>query len=130
MKKIELYRNAWPMNSDSPTTVRRGYFLTSVPATSDSGVWSRWLTVICRSAFGRSRCTDRSMPVTIRSASSSFPWMNSQRGLSGTSLRISRMPMPRIAPSPNSSRHPMSSGSTSGLSSGMATSAPKTVPSQ
>ena len=41
-----------------------------------------------------------SMSRTIRSPSSSRPWMNSQRGLSGTFFRTNQMPMPSTAPRP------------------------------
>ena len=44
--------------------------------------------------------TVRSMSRTIRSPSSSRPWMNSQRGLSGTLRRTSRMPTARIGAQP------------------------------
>jgi hypothetical protein len=51
--------------------------------------WTRWPV---------DATTWRSMSVTIRPASSSWPWMNSHRGLSGTCRRTSRMARPRRAP--------------------------------
>ena len=71
-----------------------------------------------------------SMSRTIRSPSSSRPWMNSQRGLSGTLRRTIRMPTARIAPSPKASRQPHSWLITVGSSSGMVSSAPPAAPTQ
>jgi len=69
------------------------------------------------------------LPSTIRSASSSRPWMNSQRGLSGTWRRTIRMPMPSTAPKPKAIRQPTSSGKVE-VSSTSAPSAPSALPSQ
>ena len=48
------------------------------------------------------------MAATIRSASSSRPWMKSQRGLSGTLRRTSMIASPSTAPTPKHSRQPTS----------------------
>ena len=65
------------------------------------------------SGSGRSAPVDsftwRSMSRVTASASSSRPWMNSQRGLSGTCLRTIRMAVPRTKPSPKHTRQ-LSSG--------------------
>ena len=70
------------------------------------------------------------MSRTICSPSSSRPWMNSQRGLSGTWRRTIRMPTARIAPSPKASRQPHSWLTRVGSSSGMVSSAPPAAPTQ
>src|SRR6185437_10516362 len=51
-----------------------------------------------------------SISPTICSASWLCPWMNSQRGLSGTLRRTRRTKIPKSAPMPNARRHPMSAG--------------------
>ena len=50
------------------------------------------------------------MLFTMRSASSSRPWMKSQRGLSGTLRRTSMIDSASTAPSPNVMRQPMFAG--------------------
>ncbi len=80
------------------------------------GIDSRWRTSIVSSTSSRSSpvscSTDSSMPRTIRSASSSRPWMNSQRGLSGTLRRTSMIESASTPPSANVTRQPMSFGNT------------------
>ncbi len=71
-----------------------------------------------------------SMSVTIRSASSSRPWMNSQRGLSGTLRRTSSTPRASTAPSANAARQPISGSITVSSVSGMVSSAPTPAPTQ
>ena len=61
---------------------------------------------LARGARRSPRSTPCSIARTIRSASSSWPWMKSQRGLSGTLRRTKRTPSPRIAPSRNEIRQP------------------------
>ena len=77
-----------------------------------------------------SSSTVRSTSWTIFSASSSRPWMKSQRGLSGTCRRTIRMPTARIAPSPKASRQPHFSSMMVGSSSGMVSSEPAVAPTQ
>ena len=77
-----------------------------------------------------SSATVRSMSRTICSPSSSRPWMNSQRGLSGTLRRTSRMPTARTAPRPKASRQPHAWSMTLGSSSGIVSSAPPAAPTQ
>ena len=72
----------------------------------------RWRILIIRS--GSSSCwpvsasTSRSIWATSVSASWSRPWMNSQRGLSGTCRRTIRMAIPRTAARKNAIRQPTS----------------------
>ena len=61
------------------------------------------------------RATSSSISPTICSASSSRPWMKSQRGLSGTLRRTSRIPTPSTAPIPKASRQPTSVGEDRGV---------------
>ena len=70
------------------------------------------------------------MSVTSSSASSALPWMNIQRGLSGTFLRTIRIPMPSTAPRPKAIRQPTSAAKMSSLSSTIESAAPAAVPSQ
>ena len=70
------------------------------------------------------------MPRTICSASSSRPWMNSQRGLSGTWRRTTRIPTASTAPRPKASRQPQAGSTRSGSSSGMVSSEPPAAPTQ
>ena len=70
------------------------------------------------------------MSRTIFSASSSRPWMNSQRGLSGTLRRTNSTARPMIAPSTNDSRQPRSRGKMLVFSITIASSVPPTPPSQ
>ena len=86
--------------------------------------WTSW------SWWWDSSETVRSMSRTMLSASSSRPWMNSQRGLSGTLRRTIRMPTARIAPRPNASRQPHCWSITVGSSSGIVSSAPPAAPTQ
>ena len=78
------------MNSASPRSARRRVApRRSSRASSRNGIASRWRTVIAVAAAAGapapvSRRTSSSIRATIRSASSSRPWRNSQRGLSGT----------------------------------------------
>ena len=69
------------------------------------------------------------MPRTIRSASSSRPWMNSQRGLSGTLRRTSMIESASTAPSPKVTRQPMFAGKTE-LRKKSAAPAPAAEPTQ
>ena len=126
---------AWPMNSASPRIVRRGYIVTTERTISDSGIVLRWRTVSSSPLVsGRSRpvssSTCRSIPATISSASFSRPWMNSQRGLSGTFLRTNSTPNPMIAPSTKDSRQPRLTGKIAVFSITTASSDPPTPPSQ
>src|SRR5512132_172734 len=82
---------------------------------------SRW--PVCSS-------TCRSTLSTSSSASSLWPWMNSQRGLWGTLRRTSRMPRPRTAPSPKVSRQPRLGANSCLSSSSSDRAAPNMVPSQ
>ena len=83
------------MNSASPRTVRRGYSVTTERTVSENGITRRWRTVISPSGSGSSLpvdALDLSLDfATILSASSSRPWMNSHRGLSGTLRRTIRI---------------------------------------
>ena len=74
--------------------------------------------------------TSSSIPSTSFSASSTRPWMNIQRGLSGTWRRTSRIPTPSTAPSPNASRQPTSAAKMLSLSRMIESAAPAAVPSQ
>ena len=74
--------------------------------------------------------TSSSIRLTIRSASSSRPWRNSQRGLSGTWRRTSRMPRPRIAPVAKASRQPRSAWKIAVSSSSIAARPPIAAPTQ
>ena len=77
-----------------------------------------------------SSVTVSSMSRTICSPSSSRPWMNSQRGLSGRLRRTSRMPTARTAPSPKASRQPSAGFTMLGSSSGIVSSEPAAAPTQ
>ena len=74
--------------------------------------------------------TCSSISPTICSASSSRPWMNSQRGLSGTLRRTSRIPTPRVAPMMKASRQPKSAANSAVSSRAMEARAPPAAPSQ
>ena len=111
-----------------------GYIVKTVLAIS-----TRLIVLRCRIVMeSETPCSSRpvssvtvfSMLVTIFSASSSRPWMKSQRGLSGTLRRTSRMPTARIAPRPNARRQPQLWLMTVGSSSGMVSSAPPAAPTQ
>jgi hypothetical protein len=78
----------------------------------------------CASATCVSPLTFASMPATTSLASSSWPWMNNQRGLSGTARRTQRIPTTKTAPRPKASRQPTPWSITFGLSSGSESSAP------
>jgi hypothetical protein len=56
--------------------------------------------------------------------------MNSQRGLSGTLRRTSRIARPNTTPSPKVSRQPTEAGKIFVFSAGMDSNAPPTAPSQ
>ena len=94
----------------------------------------RWRIVIVSSTscscLPLSSATVRSMSRTMRSASSSRSWMNSQRGLSGTCRRTTRMPTARIAPSPKAARQPQLGSTMLGSSSGIVSSEPSAAPTQ
>ncbi len=66
----------------------------------------------------------------MRSAPFSLPWMNIQRGLSGTFLRTNRIPIPRTAPRPKAIRQPRSFAKKFSLSRNTDSAAPSAVPSQ
>jgi hypothetical protein len=70
------------------------------------------------------------MSATTFSASSSRPWMNSQRGLSGTVRLTNSAPMPSTAPRANSSRQPTSAGRRCAFRIGSDRAAAAVVPSQ
>ena len=72
--------------------------------------------------------TWRSISRVISSASSSRPWMNSQRGLSGTWRRTNRIAIPRMNPSPKQTRQ-LSSGEKM-CSAATDSSAPAAAPAQ
>ena len=74
--------------------------------------------------------TSSSIPSTSFSASSTCPWMNIQRGLSGTLRRTSRIPTPSTAPRPNASRQPTSAAKMLSLRRTIESAAPAAVPSQ
>jgi hypothetical protein len=74
--------------------------------------------------------TRRSMPETTLSASSLRPWVNSQRGLSGTVRRTIRMSKPSTAPSPKASRQPSEAGIRSASSRTRLSAAPPAAPNQ
>jgi hypothetical protein len=71
-----------------------------------------------------------SMSVTISSACVSRPWMNSQRGLSGTLRRTSRIARASTTPRAKHSRQPRSTARSFGLSSTSVAAAPAAVPTQ
>ena len=123
------------MKSESPTTVRRGYAPNTVLAISTKPTFSCSRTLIdFFGSFSSSTPADSltcvSMSSTSSSASSSLPWMNIQRGLSGTCRRTIRMPTPSTAPSPKASRQPTSASKMLSLSSTIDRAAPNAVPSQ
>ena len=64
------------------------------------------------------------------SASSARPWVTSQRGLSGSHMRISRMISPSAAPIANATRQPMSTGNSAGSSKTIVPAAPMAAPTQ
>ena len=127
--------NACPMNSASPRIVRRGYIVTTERTISGSGIVLRWRTVSSPPlGSGSSRPVDSrtccSMSSTMRSASSSRPCTNSQRGLSGTLRLTSRTASPITAPSTKDSRQPRSAGKIAVFSISTASSEPPMPPSQ
>ena len=67
---------------------------------------------------------------TISSASSSRPWMISQRGDSGTWRRTSRTARPSTTPRANDSRQPTLPGKIDSLSATIDSSAPSIAPNQ
>ena len=93
----------------------------------------RWRMVIVSPAAASrsplSSSTVFSISVTICSPSSSRPWMNSHRGLSGTLRRTSSTPRARMAPSAKAPRHPYA-GSTVPFVSGTVIIAPAAAPTQ
>ena len=105
-----LYMNAWPTKSARPSSARLGYFVKATWAISRKEIVLRCSTRIessgSESFSSDSSRTSRSIESTMRSASSSRPWMNSQRGLSGTLRRTIRMPTPSTAPMPKARRQP------------------------
>ena len=74
--------------------------------------------------------TSASIWSTMRSASSSRPWMKSQRGLSGTWRRTIRMASPRIAPIAKAIRQPTSAANSEVSSRKIAPIAPIAAPTQ
>ena len=66
----------------------------------------------------------------MRSASRGWPWVISQRGLSGMYRRRSSMPMPSATPMPKARRHPRSSEKRPGANNTPATAPPIMAPSQ
>ena len=108
--------------------------MNTVFAISGSGIVLRCRIVRVSETLGRvlpvSSSTVSSMSRTIVWLSSSRPWMNSQRGLSGTWRRTKRMPTARMAPSPNASRQPIAGSMRAGSSSGIVSSAPPAAPTQ
>ena len=74
--------------------------------------------------------TWRSISLTSFSASSLRPWMNIQRGLSGTLRRTSRMPTASTAPSPKARRQPRSAANRLSSSNTSDRAAPNAVPTQ
>ena len=66
----------------------------------------------------------------MRSASSSRPWMKSQRGLSGTVLLTRRIPSPSVAPSANEMRQPTSSAKIDSFRSTIEARPPIAAPTQ
>src|SRR5215212_2621614 len=131
---MALYRNAWPVNSDSPTNVRFGYILKTTPAISPMPMGPRCLTRIVRrggmSSWPVDATTWCSMPRVTRSASASWPCRNSQRGLSGTLRRTSRMATAITAARPKAIRQPTSRANRLVLSSSRDASEPRIVPIQ
>jgi hypothetical protein len=129
---IALYRNACPMNSENPRMVRRGYCLNMVLAmVMNPIVWRCRMVMDCSgsgSSAPVSRSTRCSIPSTSFSASRSRPWMNSQRGLSGTLRRTSSTTTPRTTPSPKHSRQPTLTDRS--LVAGTVSSAPAAAPAQ
>ena len=80
---------------------------------------------------GRSpRSTRRSISATTRSASSGWPWVISQRGLSGRKRRSSSTMKPSTPPMMKAARQPISAGMTAGSSTTSAPSAPSAAPIQ
>jgi exo-beta-1,3-glucanase (GH17 family) len=127
--------NAWPTNSAKLSAVRRGYFENAVDAISRNETDLRWRTVIgspgsSSSSWPVSERTSSSISPTISSASSSRPWMNSQRSDSGTCRRTSRIPSPSTAPIAKASRHAMSGAKMLVSSSTSAPIAPPAAPSR
>jgi hypothetical protein len=82
------------------------------------------------SSWPVSATTFRSMSSVTRSASSSLPCRNSQRGLSGTLRRTSRIAKPMTAARPKASRQPTLSENRASLSSTTGASEPRIVPIQ
>ncbi len=122
------------MNSASPSTVRLGYRVVTERIVIESGITRRWRTVISPSGSDSvwpvESVTSCSISATIRSASSSRPWMNSHRGLSGTLRRTIRTPSPSTAPSPKHSRQPTSTANRLVFRASTASSAPPAAPPQ
>ncbi len=110
------------MNSDRPSTMRFGYVAEpDVGDLAESG-GSRAGGSRCPRRPGPPPASRRSPPrrrarsaATSFSASSSRPWMNIQRGDSGTLRRTSRMTRPSTAPSPKARRQPRSGGKMLGV---------------
>ncbi len=109
--------------------------MTATLTISTKPVDLRWVSRIGSSVTGSSFLpvsfsTVFSTSSTIASASFSWPWMNAQRGDSGTLRRTSRIVSPKIAPIPNARRQPSDAGKIAVLRKKTASSAPKAVPSQ
>ncbi len=131
---IALYRNACPTKSARQSTARRGYLLNATRAISRKGIDFRWRTVIVSSGTGSFSCVSCSIACsiesTMRSASSSRPWMNSQRGLSGTLRRTTMIVRPSTAPQPKASRQPRSFAKRSVFRNSSAATEPSAEPIQ
>ena len=135
MKKTPLYRKACEMIRARPSTVRRvraehgpGQFPESDAAARPDG--DRALRRRERPPTRVASPICRSISATTRSASSGWPWVRSQRGLSGTWWRRKMMTRPSAAPRPNPSRQPRSTGKSTGSSSTMLASEPMAAPTQ
>ncbi|GJE71436.1 hypothetical protein CHKEEEPN_2982 [Methylorubrum podarium] len=104
-------------------------------ATSESGVWLRTLSLRRRDSSGGGRVMPSSvkrfsMPVTTRSASAAYPWVTSQRGLSGIQVRRSRMTRPMPPPTKKAMRQPQAGSIHSGRSSAIDRKEPSAAPIQ
>jgi hypothetical protein len=79
--------------------------LIAVRAMVRNPIVRRWRTVMASSTGASGSpvpaATSCSIESTIRSASASRPWMNNQRGLSGTCRRTNMIVRPSTAPMPN-----------------------------
>ncbi len=75
-----------------------------------------------------SRSIRFSIPSTKSSAALACPWMNSQRGLSGTCRRTTKITSPSTTPKPKQSRQPNWTGRS--LMTGTVINAPAAAPAQ